>query len=160
MKDTAIQFHLCHEYNRLAFTHSYVYGLVKNGLVLAYLVKDGAESLASLSCLDRASSKNGGTLQLKFKPNKAQVAILETIADEVKVICTADYLESENASRRQNRGQIFEEMVAKALHGEQVAKKNAKFTDCGDIIVNGTHYQVKFNKATYTDERTLHNLCA
>ena len=155
----AIKYHLCTEYNRLAATHFYVYGIVKNGLVLAYTVtKSGAESLMSLATLDRASSKNGGTYSIKFKPNKEQKAILEAIADEVKVVCTEDYLEAEFASRRQNRGQIFEELVAKMMGGKQATKKNAKFTECGDIEVGGIQYQVKYNKATYTDERTLQRL--
>jgi hypothetical protein len=62
------------------------------------------------------------------------------------------------ANSKLNRGQIFENMVIKAWNGKPVGGKNAKFTDCGDMVVDGVHYQVKFNKATFTDEKTLHNL--
>jgi excinuclease UvrABC helicase subunit UvrB len=58
-----------------------------------------------------------------------------------------------------NRGQLFEKMVAQAYGMTQVESKNAKFTQSGDVIdSNGKHYQVKYNKATFSDERTLHNL--
>lgn len=158
MVNTKIFANLCKAYNKMAFTHSYIYGITKDGLVKAYVVRNGNESLASLASLDRASTKNGGTFSLKFKPNKNQVAILEEVAEEVKTICTTAYLENEFSTRPQNRGQIFEEMVATAFKGEQVTKKNAKFTESGDIVINGEHFQVKFQKATFTDERTIRNL--
>ena len=63
----------------------------------------------------------------------------------------------------EGKGKVADHTLAeiKKLHlRENQGGKNAKFTDCGDMVVDGVHYQVKFNKATFTDERTLHNLAA
>lgn len=158
MKNEAIHNYLLSKYNAIAFTHTYIFGYVANGMVYGALVEDARPILPYITCLDCASSKNGGTIQLKFKPNKAQIALIVENADEVRPICTTQFLEDAFRSCKQNRGQIFETLSANVFGGEQVTAKNAKFTDCGDIIVNGKHIQVKFQKATFTDERTLQNL--
>ena len=160
MKNEAILNYLVRGYNRLAFTHNYIFGYVANGMVYGARVMDARDLLPYIACLDRASSKNGGTLQLKYKPNKAQVEIIKESAVEIKAICSEAYLEDGAKNSRYNRGQLFEMLSARAYGGEQVDRKNAKFTECGDIVVKGTHYQVKFLKATFTDERTLKNFGA
>jgi len=153
-----IKEYLTTEYARLAYTANYVFGYAESGMVYAAMVEDADEILPYVTCLDRASSKNGGTYSLKYKPTKAIAAILRTYASKVFAVCSVEYLENLNRENRQNRGQIFEAMVAEILGAETPKAKNAKFTDCGDIIVNNRHYQVKYAKATFTDERTLKNL--
>lgn len=155
-----IKEYLTREYTRLAFTPDYVFGYTENGMVYAAMVENADGILPYVTTLDRASSKNGGTYSLKYKPTKAITSILQAHASKVLTICSVEYLESLNATSRQNRGQIFESLVAENLKAETPKAKNAKFTDCGDIIVNGRHYQVKYAKATFTDERTLRNLAA
>jgi hypothetical protein len=86
-------------------------------------------------------------------------AIIMSAAVEIRPICSVDYMEQRKVETHRNRGQLFEDMVATAFDMKQVDSKNAKFTKCGDVIAkDGTHYQVKYNKATFSDERTLHNL--
>lgn len=151
--------YLTTEYNRLAYTHNYIFGYACKGMVYAARVMDAREILPYIVSLDRASSKNGGTYSIKYKPNMAKVAIILSHAVEVRPICTVDYMETLFANSKLNRGQIFEDMVIKAWEAKPVGGKNAKFTDCGDMMTaDGIHYQVKFNKATFTDERTLHNV--
>jgi hypothetical protein len=160
MENITIQSYLTTEYNRRAYTHSYIFGYAVRGTVYAARVMDARDILPYIVSLDRASSKNGGTYSIKYKPNAEKVAIINTAAAEIRPICTVDYMENLFANSKQNRGQIFEDMVIKAWHGAPVGGKNAKFTDCGDMIADGVHYQIKFNKATFTDERTLKNLAA
>lgn len=150
--------YLIDEYNHLAYTHDYIFGFVMNGMVYGAKVENAKELLKYICSLDRASSKNGGTFQLKYKPTKAQVSVIITSAKEIKEICSVEFLENEYRNGKHNRGQIFEELSASVFNGKQVEKKNAKFTDCGDITIKEKHYQVKFLKATFTDERTLKNL--
>lgn len=153
-----IKEYLTSEYNRLAYTHNYIFGYTENGMVYGAMVDNAESLLAYITTLDRASSKNGGTYSLKYKPNKAQVAVLKAHAHKTLAVCSVEMLEELNRTNRQNRGQIFENLTAEMLKAEVPTAKNAKFTDCGDLIVNGTHYQVKYLKATFTDERTLKNL--
>lgn len=158
MENTTIHAYLTGEYNRLAYTHSYIFGYTIKGTVYAARVMDGRSILPYIASLDRASSKNGGTYSIKYKPNMDKIAVILSHACEVRPICTVDYMEQVFSNSKLNRGQIFEDMVITAWNGEQVGGKNAKFTECGDMVADGIHYQVKFNKATFTDERTLHNL--
>ena len=155
MTNENIMNYLINSYNELAYTHNYIMGYVMEGVVYAARLEEAADLLPYITSLDRASKKNGGTLQLKYKPNKNQIALIIEKADEIKTVCSLEYLEKLNKENRQNRGQIFETLSAEVFGGYQVEQKNAKFTDCGDIIVNNRHYQVKYLKATYTDERTI-----
>ena len=146
-------------YNRLAYTHDYVFGYVQNHTVYAAVVRDCADLLHALTYLDRASAKNGGTYSLKYRATGAIIAVLTARAEKVVAVCSEAYLEDEKARTRHNRGQIFEELVASVLGAKLNTKSNLKFTDGGDIIeADGRQLQVKFTKATFTDERTLHNL--
>ena len=157
MTNENIMNYLINAYNELAYTHNYILGYVAEGMVYGARLENAESLLPYITSLDRASKKNGGTIQLKYKPNKKQVAVVIENAVEIKAICTVDYLEKLNATNRQNRGQIFETLVAETFKGYQVEQKNAKFTDCGDVIINNRHYQVKYLKATFTDERTIKN---
>ena len=160
MTNEVMKKYLIDSYNALAFTHSYIFGFIQNKMVYGAKVSDAREILPYITTLDRASSKNGGTIQLKYKPTKDQIFVIIESADEIKPICTEEFLENLYKTTKYNRGQIFESLSAQVFGGFQVEKKNAKFTDCGDIIVKGTHFQVKYLKATFTDEKTLKNFGA
>lgn len=158
MKNDSILHYLVNEYNKLAYTHNYVFGYLFNGMVYGAIVHNAESLIPYITTLDRASSKNGGTIQLKYKPNKIQLELIKVNADSILEICTEEYLEEIFKNSKHNRGQIFEKLVADRTNGRQVDKKNTKFTEAGDIIIGRTHYQVKYLKATFTDERTLKNL--
>lgn len=146
-------------YMRLAYTPAYIFGYAIKGTIYAARVTNADAILPYIATLDRASSKNGGTYSAKYKPNMEKWAIIMSAAVEIRPICTVDYMEQRKVETHRNRGQLFEDMVAAAFNMKQVDSKNAKFTKCGDVIAkDGTHYQVKYNKATFSDERTLHNL--
>ena len=153
-----IKSYLIDNYNKLAYTHSYIFGYTENGMVYGAVVMNGSDLLPYITSVDRASSKNGGTYSLKYKPNKAQLALIKERSCKIFSLCSVDFLEEAFHSSKQNRGQIFEALTTLKFRAETPKAKNAKFTDCGDIIVKGHHFQVKYLKATFTDERTLQNL--
>ena len=159
MENINVKAYLTAEYNTLAATHSYIFGYAIKGMVYAARVMDARDILPYIVNLDRASSKNGGTYSIKYKPNMEKIAIIMAHACEIRPICSVDYMEQTFANSPLNRGQIFEDMVIKEWKAKPVGGKNAKFTDCGDMMTaDGIQYQVKFNKATFTDEKTLKNL--
>lgn len=164
MENKAVQNYLINSYNKLAFTHNYVFGYTMGDVIYAAVVKNGQHMLPYITTLDRASKKNGGTIQLKYKPTKAQKAVLIANADIIKPVCTTDYLESlyHAKNNKKNRGYLFEILVANTFGWTLNEIPNAKFTTSGDVIdtVNNIHYQVKYNKATFTDEKTIHNMLA
>lgn len=155
----SIKAYLVNEYSARAFTHSYIFGHAVGGMIYAARVMDARPLLPYIVSLDKASSKNGGTFSIKYKPNAEKWAMICAAAAEIRPICSVDYMEKLNAESKQNRGQIFERLAAESFGMKQMEAKNAKFTDCGDVVAeDGTHYQVKHDKATFTDERTLKNL--
>ena len=157
MKEAIKTFLLC-EYIRLAATHAYVFGYAVGGIVYAARVMDARALLPLLTYVDKASSKNGGTYSLKYRANMTTWAAVVSQAVEVKMVCTVEYLENLKANSKKNRGQLFEELVAKTFGGELETKSNLKFTEGGDMNLDGVAYQIKYTKATFTDEKTIQNL--
>ena len=153
-----IKAYLITEYNKLAYTHNYIFGYTENGMVYGAVLPNADSLLPYITNLDRASSKNGGTYSLKYKPTKAQMALVKAQASKILTVCSVERLEEIFRNTPHNRGQIFEALVAEMTKAEVPTAKNAKFTESGDLIINGTHWQVKYLKATFTDERTIKNL--
>lgn len=161
MENPTIHAYLLNAYTRLAYTDNYIFGYVVKGMVYAARVNAADSILPYITTLDRASTKNGGTISLKYKPNAAHIAVITAAAEEVRPICSVEYMETLRAAatgNNKNRGYLFEVLCADAFGGELNDKPNAKFTNGGDMEVNGVPYQVKFPKATFTDERTIKNL--
>ena len=53
-----------------------------------------------------------------------------------------------------NKGENFERLVHE-YYGQTWEKDTRPFTECGDIRVNGVEIQIKFDGATFTNEKTL-----
>lgn len=161
MTNELIKKYLVDGYNTVAATHNYIFGWVEQGMVFGYRVMNAKNLLGWISSIDTASKKNGGTKQLKFKPNKQQKLMITAEAVEIKMICTENYLEEIRANatgKEKNRGYIFERLACEAFGLEQNTQPNAKATDCGDgRDANGIEYQLKYNTATFIDEKTLKN---
>lgn len=138
-------------YNRLAYTHNYIFGYADNGKI-KFVITD-SKILPKICILDKASRGQGNSL--RYKPNKAQKALLNML-NPIEICEQAEFeIAYENSTY--NRGEIFEKMVTEKF-GQAWAKDNKKFTEAGDIEVNGIAYQVKFDKATFTNEKTLASL--
>lgn len=161
MANEIIKKYLVDGYNKVAATHNYIFGWVEQGMVYGYRVMNAENLLGWITTTDKASQKNGGTIQLKFKPNRQQKLMITTEAVEIKEICTADYIEeirNHSTGKEKNRGYIFERLACEAFGLEQNTQPNAKATDCGDgRDANGIEYQIKYNTATFIDEKTLEN---
>lgn len=166
MINLTMQNYLVNGYNAVAFTHNYIFGWADNktGMVYGYRVMNAEALLAWISCLDKASSKNGGTIQLKFRPNVQQKAIIMSNAVEIKPICSIDYFEQTRTKAcrtEKNRGYLFERLACEAFGLVQNQRSNVKSSKAGDAIdANGVQYQIKFEKAVFIDEKTLHNFLA
>ena len=107
--------------------------------------------------------KRSNDICLRYRPTKAQQELILSNALQVKILCSADWLEAESKrSEKENRGDIVERLAAKAWGGVRPANRATKFTECGDFEANGIQYQVKYGAstgaATITTENTLNNL--
>ena len=60
---------------------------------------------------------------------------------------------------RSNRGLALEKLITEYF-GQEWHADSKKFTESGDITINGIEYQIKTHKATFTNETKLRELAA
>ena len=145
--------YLINEYNRLAYTHNYIFGFEYKGLV--YAVTTTNEILPYILKLDKAS--RGAGLALRFKPTNAQKMLL--IAKGAEVVGSAEWFKAEVESNNYNIGENFERIITER-NGQTWKKDSVPFTIDGDLTVDGVAYQIKYQGATFTNEKTLARLNA
>ena len=151
MTNTTMFRKLISDYDSLAYTHHYIFGFAADGVVYAATTLN--DVLPYVCTLDRASRGQG--YSLRFKPTKAQKNFLKTC--DLFPLCSADFFADEVKSSKYNAGEIFEKMVTEHF-GQTWEKDNVPFTEGGDIEIDGIAYQIKFEKATFTNEKTLKKL--
>lgn len=147
--NTTIFQKLINGYNALSFTHNYIFGYEYKGNVYATSVT--AEVLPYILKLDKAS--RGAGYALRFCPTVEQKLFL-MMQSTTGVICSSEYFKTEVANSIYNNGEIFEKLVTEKF-GQVWEKDNIPYTEAGDIEVNGVAYQIKFQKATFTNEKSL-----
>lgn len=152
MTNTTIFNALTNGYNALSYTHNYIFGFEYKHNV--YMVKATAEVLPYVLTLDKAS--RGAGYALRFKPTTDQKLFLMQGAE---VLCSSEFFASAVAESKYNAGEIFEKMVTEKF-GQVWVKDNVPFTEDGDLTVDGIAYQIKFQKATFTNEKSLARLQA
>ena len=161
MDKAMLKIAMIRQYNKIAFTHNYIFGFVRNGLVYACMVENAIDLIETLTYIEKRSAG----FNLRYRPNKAQQEIILANATETKILGSFDSFEIEKANHKGNRGNCFEDLCTIAWNGEQTAV-NLDFTKGGDIIINGIHYQAKFGcsskgittAATFTEEKILASL--
>lgn len=152
MNETMFNY-LINEYNRLAYTHEYIFGFAYKGIV--YAVKTNADVLPYILKLDRAS--RGAGYSIRFKPTVAQKIMLLGMGAEV--VCSEEYFNATVKATKYNNGEIFEKMETEKV-GQTWTKDSVPFTIDGDLTVDGVAYQIKYQGATFTNEKTLARLTA
>ena len=148
--NTALFANMINRYNKIAYTHNYIWGFTyKNNVYMAITTSD---MMPIVCTLDKAS--RGCGFALRFKPTTSQKIALMTGAH---VLCSEKYFEEIVASTKYNRGEVFEKMVTEYF-GQVWEKDNIPFTKAGDIEVDGIAYQIKYQKATFCNEKSIASL--
>ena len=150
MTNTALFMNLIDRYNAVAYTHEYIWGFEYKGNI--YMSMTDSSAMAHVCKLDKAS--RGCGMALRFCPTTDQKLALMT---DAQVLCSKKYFEEVYADSKYNRGEIFEKMVTEYF-GQEWEKDNVPFTEDGDITVDGIAYQIKFQKATFCNEKSIANL--
>lgn len=148
--NTALHMNLIDRYNAVAFTHEYIWGFEYKGNV--YMATTDASVMPFVTCLDKAS--RGAGYALRFCPNAQQKLALMPMAT---LLCSKKFFDETVADSKYNKGEIFEKMVTEYM-GQVWEKDNVPFTEDGDITVDGIAYQIKFQKATFCNEKSIANL--
>lgn len=140
-------------YNAHAFTHNYIFGFRAAGNI--WFARATSELLSELLKLDKSS--RGAGFALRFKPNKAQKILLASC--DAKVLCSEKFFDELANASKYNKGEIFEKLVTE-LAGQTWEKDNVPFTEDGDLTWNGIAYQIKFEKASFINEKQMHKMIA
>jgi len=138
-------------YNKMAYTDKYIMGWTLRHVV--YFTVCDRELVDRVTCIDKAS--RGAGYALRFKPTTEQKYML--MANGAEVLCSEKQFNELVVDSKYNRGEIFEKLVTEYA-GQEWEKDNIPFTMAGDIEWNGVAYQIKFEKATFTNEKSLMNL--
>jgi len=141
---------LINHYNAVAYTHHYIWGFTYAHNV--YMAITTSEVMPLICKLDKAS--RGAGMALRFCPNMEQKIMLMAGA---QVLCSEKYFNELVAESKYNNGEIFEKLVTEYF-GQVWEKDNIPFTDAGDITVKGIAYQIKFQKATFCNEKSIAHL--
>ena len=139
------------------YTNFYAFAIRDEKMVKACFVRNADEILPYVTYCEKNAESHGGVWGVRMLNNKEMNETLKEYAETVLPLCSVDYFESRLAEERANgikgnRGNLFEVILCEQTGAEQVAKKNAKCTDCGDIVLNGEHIQCKLWNATITTE--------
>ena len=137
-------------YNAVAYTHEYIWGFEFHGVI--YMAKTNADMMPYICKLDKAS--RGAGYALRFCPKTEQKVMLLPYAE---VLCSAEYFKAVKAECGYNKGETFEKLVTE-YYGQTWVKDNVPFTKDGDLTVDGIAYQIKFDRATFCNEKSLANL--
>lgn len=142
-----------------AFTHNYIIGFAENGKVYASLVSNDDNLIESIASFDTCKGRE----RFYYRQNSKKVAQLRKKV--VFEVCTVEQLEQLGCCRlnkqgkpfrKANLGDAFEELVAVLMTAKQNDKQNLPFWEGGDITAtDGTQWQVKYNKATFTTLKEL-----
>ena len=145
---------LLNAYNRFAYTDKYIIGFPYKGVV--YFGITSAEVFDRFITLD--TSGHGQGFIPRFKPRNSEKLALLTLA-KMEPLMSVEYFNDLVADSKYNRGEIFEKVITERF-GQVWEKDNIPFTKAGDVEVNGIAYQIKFEKATFCNEKSLANLVA
>jgi len=150
MTNTALFATMINRYNEVAFTHNYIWGFIYKHNV--YMAITTSEVMPLVCKLDKAS--RGAGYALRFCPTADQKLVLMPSAT---LLCSEDFFNEQVAESKYNNGEIFEKMVTEYF-GQVWVKDNIPFTEAGDIETDGVAYQIKYQKATFCNEKSLANL--
>ena len=148
MKNANIHQFLIDGYTRHAYTHNYMIGF--NHADMVYMTICTADALPFITKLDKAS--RGAGYSLRFKPDKAQKALLLSMG--ATPICSVKMFKELCEESIYNKGEVFEKVVTE-MYGQTWVKDSIPYTEKGDITVNDIHYQIKYESATFTNEKAL-----
>lgn len=138
-------------YNLFSAAHAYILGFVLYGRV--YYVPMDFKTLCQYCKLDHASSAKGGGAKVRIKIRAKEKQNLLRAARLIG-------LEDELVGLGKNLGDNFERMVTEKLAGQKWHKDSTPFNLAGDVRINGTEIQVKFDGATLVTQKTLERLTA
>lgn len=136
------------EYKKYTAAEGYAIGFHIDNIVYCAMIDDIPRRYATIQ---KESKSNGGGygLYINVRNKKAKTELLK----KAVVVGTLEDLEG-----KYNKGVKFEKLVYE-INGQTFrGKDNVKFTEGGDIVIDGKQIQVKYEHARICYDRTLQKL--
>lgn len=143
-KENAIRY-----YRKFSGADAYILGFIYKHELYVITVN---EIMPRFMRVERSSAKKGAHEKLQFRLNNQYKEQLIRKGAQ-KIGTETDLLEIPN-----NKGVSFERMVYRMNGQEPREKDNIRFTEGGDINVNGVEYQVKLEGAQIVEFKTLNKI--
>lgn len=136
---------LLNAYNATTAAAAYIIGFLMNDKVYTIYLNDLPEWLVGM---DRESTSHGGVRKLRIRMN--------TIARHRLMNMGAAYIgtATDILASRKNKGEAFEQWVTENA-GQEWHKDSVPYYMDGDLTINGTKYQIKFESASLANETTI-----
>ena len=136
---------LLNAYKATTAAMAYIIGFLMNDKVYTIYLNDLPEWLIGL---DRESTSHGGAKKLRIR--------MTAIARRRLMNMGAAYIGTVNEvlASRKNKGEAFEQWVTENA-GQEWHKDSVPYYIDGDITINGTKYQIKFESASLANENTI-----
>lgn len=139
---------IANKYLELKHANAFIYGFTVDGYIYYTVEK-------SLVYTPSVASRGYGN-SLRFRPTKAQK--LEMLKNAVMVCEKTEFATMCNNSKY-NKGEIFEKLIHD-INGLEWVKDSNPFYNSDDIVINGIGYEIKFEGATFTNEKIINNILA
>lgn len=141
-------------YAKRAYTNNYIVGVARRGVVYAYFITLDGDGLARLFT-EEDTNKDGDTL--RYRSTAKKVRYLEEHGTPYRLSTLEDfeasrewYTAKNGKVKQRDRGYTFERLLAVRFGGTLATAENLKYTDGGDIVINGVAYQVKYERSGIT----------
>ena len=134
-------------YIALTAAHEYWFGFILNHKVYVATGMSFADLRPFLK-IEKAAASKGGHSKIRIK---ARVGELAELLPRATLLGDEEIL----ADEKWNTGIKFEQIVTERIAGQEWVRDSVPFWVAGDIALNGTQIQVKFNGAELTNEKTI-----
>ena len=137
---------------RVEYTHTYAFIIRDNGMVKAAIVEE-ADTIMPFITVCELTGRDG--YKVRMWNSREAFTTIKEYARELITLCSVKEFEASFATAKGNgyfgnRGNFGEDLFATITGATQMTSKTAKCTECGDVILNGEHIQVKLWNATVT----------
>lgn len=132
--------------NKMIICFTYAESKVEPAKMYAMAIDSYDLEMDSAVKLDHDSTKNGGGLKIRFQPGK--MTKYKMIQKGAIPFMTAEQFTEmfmiwrKETGKNYNQGEFFEKLVTE-WNGEKWEKDNVPYTVAGDVVINGTSYQIK-----------------
>ena len=143
-------------YHNAAFTNDYAFTFNYGGMFYLFETVLNAETLNEIAKLDKAS--RGAGYSIRFRPTTNDKA--EMVKRGAVAVCSTAYFKAICEASKYNRGEVAEMLITEWVYRQTWAKDSVPFNEGADIYTDERAIQHKHEGATFTNERTLHNIGA